>query len=118
MDDRYKKLNIIWCRLDSPNTFQFIVRKKALEAVQQDHCESVQVTVMDSTVRTMIEHEAVREGIEALVQAGVRVVVCRDSAERYGLLDKLAGWAGVELRKLGKRAVDDASGPDEKIAMV
>lgn len=117
MVDRYKKMNIIWS-FDNPGAFKYIIRKVALDALKRKDCEAVQLTLVGSTVKSLVEHPALYEGMAELVEAGVSVVACLESAKQYAVCEALSAIEWVELKKLASRAADDASGPDEKIVMV
>ena len=113
MEEGYNKLNIYWT-FDNPGCFKFMVRKMALDAIKQEHCESVKLTLFGPTTKLAAEQEDVRNGLLELMSCGVSVIACEDSVRQYQVREALESIGGIEIKKLAKRAVDGAL-PGEKI---
>lgn len=115
MNEHYKKLNIIWTLANYSN-FRFIIIPLINENFK--HGKRVQLTIWGQTTKFVTEQEKVQNDLRHLMEQGVTIVACKESAELHKVREQLEAFGGIEIKQLAKRALDDSSGPDEKIMML
>lgn len=115
MDEHYKKLNIIWA-LASYSAFSFIIIPLINENFKWG--KRVQLTILGPTIKLVTEQEKVQNDLRRLMEQGVTIVACKESVELHKVREQLEAFGGIEIKQLAKRALDDSSGPDEKIMML
>ena len=116
MDDIYNKLNIIWA-FDNPGTFKYIITPLIVDALKRPG-KYAQLTLLGATTKLVAEQEKVQDDLRKLIEQGLTVVACKESVELHKVHEKLEALGGIEIKQLAKRALDDSSGPDEKIMML
>lgn len=112
MGNNYKKLNIIWT-FDNPGSFRYIIIPLMTENLKQG--KKVQLTIWGPTAKLVAEQEKVQADLRRMMEQGVTVVACKESVELHKVREDVEAFGGIEIRQLAKRALDDTSGPDEKI---
>lgn len=112
MDDRFNKLSILWT-FDNPGTFKYIITPLITDNLGKG--KAVRLTLLGNTTKLVAEKEKVQVDLRKLMDLGVKVVACEESVELNKVREALEAFGGIEIKRLAKRALDDSSGPDEKI---
>lgn len=113
MEAGYKKIRLFWSH-DNPGVFKFMVCKAVIDSLAQYGRGNVCLTLFGPTVLMAAEQEAIKKPLQEFMAEGMRLVACEKSVELYQVREQIEAIGGVEIKKIAKRAVDDAL-PDEKM---
>lgn len=93
------KLNILWTS-DNKDTFFHMVSMYAINSIQKDWWEKVNVIIWGASAKLSGNDFQVQSEILEMIDAGVTVEACKACADNFGVSDKLVKL-GVTVRYMG-----------------
>lgn len=109
------KLNMLWVN-DNPLTAHTMVFMYAINSLQKDWWDEVDVIIWGATAKLVAEDITVQERIKLAQIAGVKVVACISCATQFGVVEDLKKL-GIDVKPMGEPLTEILKN-DEKLITI
>lgn len=109
------KLSILWIN-DNPDTAHTMVFMYAINSLQRNWWNEVDIIVWGATARLVVENSGIQEKIKLAQFAGVNMVACISCATQFGVIEPLKKL-DIELRAMGEPLTELIKN-DEKLIII
>ena len=99
-----RKLCVVWVNAD-PDVARNMAFMYAENALKKDWWDVVRFMIWGPSAKLLAEDDSLQKDFDALREAGVHLMACKECADRYGVAGTLEGL-GVEVIYVGKPMTD------------
>lgn len=107
-----KKLNILWTTTNKDTIFNMI-SMYSITSLKQGLWTEIRIIIWGGSVKLLAEDVQVQTVVSEMLNAGIEIVVCNTSSDRYDVTEKLVEM-GVKVEYL-KDSFTELLKADEKL---